>query len=189
MVSQEGSDQAANAFPSCSRSPRPTPSFCFGRRRPFADRCSVIAVRAALTDAEMRPSLKTGGIAPSSICRRNPPSWSKRRRSTGAPRRTRRMDRRHRSGGAVSRAASAPDRGRRASRWAGVSGAREEVQRHARTRSSLLHDRAQAAAERGEDKKRAGRPTRRVIERTKGLPRATNPALTAALIGTWPLVR
>ena len=92
-------------------------------------------------------------------------------------------------------AASAPDRGRRArvALSQGASGARGKFSDMLDALTSLLHDRAQGAALRGEDKRARGAAQAiAIVERTKELAIGNvNPQLlTASLIrGLAPLVR
>ena len=109
MVSQEGSDQAANAFLKLLEEPPADTTVILTSSEPGAllptIRSRVIAVRAVpLTDAEMKR------VSRGPECRRAPRPVGEFRRvgqggvgSAGAPRRARRLERRHRSGNTISR--------------------------------------------------------------------------------------
>jgi DNA polymerase-3 subunit delta' len=201
MVSQEGSDQAANAFLKLLEEPPADTTVILTSSEPGAllptVRSRVIAVRALpLTDAEMKAFVEDKRIAPLLDLPTNSAELVKS--ASGAPGRLAERDAWTAAIDQATRfldAASAPDRGRRArvAMSQGVSGARGKFSDTLDALTSLLHDRAQAAAERGEDKRASGAARAiAVVERTKELATGNvNPQLlTAALIRDLaPLVR
>lgn len=201
MVSQEGSDQAANAFLKLLEEPPADTTIILTSSEPGAllptVRSRVIAVRALhLADAEMKAFVEDKKIAPLLDLRTNHAELVKS--ASGAPGRLAERDAWTAAIDQATRfldAASAPDRGRRArvALSQGVSGARGKFSDTLDALTSLLHDRAQAAAEQGEDKRARGAARAvAVVERTKELATGNvNPQLlTAALIRDLaPLVR
>jgi DNA polymerase-3 subunit delta' len=201
MVSQEGSDQAANAFLKLLEEPPADTTVILTSSEPGAllptVRSRVIAVRALpLTDAEMKAFVEDKRIAPLLDLPTNPVELVKS--ASGAPGRLAERDAWTAAIDQATRfldAASAPDRGRRArvALSQGVSGARGKFSDTLDALTSLLHDRAQTAAERGEIKQARGAARAiAVVERTKELATGNvNPQLlTAALIRDLaPLVR
>ena len=159
--------------------------------RSAADRSlPVIAVRALpLTDAEMKAFVEDKRVANrSSTCRRTRRAGQVRRRerrgaspsaTPGPPRSVRRrrfLD---------ARIGARPRRRARVALSQGASGARGKFSDTLDALTSLLHDRAQAAAARGEDKRARGAAHAiAIVERTKELATGNvNPQLlTAALI-------
>lgn len=201
MVSQEGSDQAANAFLKLLEEPLDDTTVILTSSEPGAllptVRSRVISVRAVpLSDAEMTAFVSDPAIAP--LLDVSMKSSALIKAAAGAPGRLAERDAWAAAIDQATRfldAASAPDRGRRA-RFAlgqGVSGARGRFSDTLDALTSLLHDRALAAATRGEDNRARGAAHAiAVVERTKEL--ATNNVnpqlLTAALIRDLaPLVR
>lgn len=201
MVSQEGSDQAANAFLKLLEEPPADTTVILTSSEPGAllptVRSRVIAVRALpLTDAEMKAFVEDKRIAPLLDLPTNSAELVKS--ASGAPGRLAERDAWTAAIDQATRfldAASAPDRGRRVrvALSQGVSGARGKFSDTLDALTSLLHDRAQAAAGRGEDKRASGAARAiAVVERTKELATGNvNPQLlTAALIRDLaPLVR
>ncbi len=201
MVSQEGSDQAANAFLKLLEEPPADTTIILTSSEPGAllptVRSRVIAVRALpLTDAEMKAFVEDKKIAPLLDLSTNSAELVKS--AAGAPGRLAERDAWNAAIDQATRfldAAAAPDRGRRASvaLSQGVSGARGKFSDTLDALTSLLHDRARAAAERGEDKRASGAARGiAIVERTKELATGNvNPQLlTAALIRDLaPLVR
>ena len=201
MVSQEGSDQAANAFLKLLEEPLADTTIVLTSSEPGAllptVRSRVIAVRALpLTDAEMKAFVEDKKIAPLLDL----PSRSAEliKSASGAPGRlvereswTTALDQATR----FLDAAASPDRGRRArvALSQGASGARGRFSETLDALTSLLHDRAQTAAAKGEDgRARGAAHAIAVVERTKELATGNvNPQLlTAALIRDLaPLVR
>jgi DNA polymerase-3 subunit delta' len=201
MVAQEGSDQAANAFLKLLEEPLADTTIILTSSEPGAllptVRSRVIAVRATpLTDAEMKAFandpeiakridlgdkaaalIKSAAGAPGHLAERD--AWS-----AAIDQATRFLD-----------AASAMDRGRRAraALSQGGSGARGKFSDTLDALTSLLHDRARSAAERGEDNRARGAAHAiAVVERTKELATGNvNPQLlTAALLHDLaPLVK
>lgn len=201
MVSQEGSDQAANAFLKLLEEPPADTTIILTSSEPGAllptIRSRVIAVRALpLTDAEMKAFVEDKRIAP--LLDLSSKSAELVKSASGAPGRLAERDAWTAAIDQATRfldAASAPDRGRRAraALSQGVSGARGKFSDTLEALTSLLRDRAQAAAERGEDKRARGAAHAiAIVERTKELATGNvNPQLlTAALIRDLaPLVR
>jgi len=201
MVSQEGSDQAANAFLKLLEEPPADTTVILTSSEPGAllptVRSRMIAVRALpLTDAEMKAFVEDTRIAPLLDLPTNPAELVKS--ASGAPGRLAERDAWTAAIHQATRfldAASAPDRGRhaRVALSQGVSGARGKFSDTLDALTSLLHDRAQTAAERGEVKQASGAARAiAVVERTKELATGNvNPQLlTAALIRDLaPLVR
>jgi DNA polymerase-3 subunit delta' len=201
MVSQEGSDQAANAFLKLLEEPPADTTVILTSSEPGAllptVRSRVIAVRALpLTDAEMKAFVDDQRIAPILDLSAKPAELVKS--AAGAPGRLAERDAWTAAIDQATRfldAASAPDRGRRArvALSQGASGARGKFSDTLDALTSLLHDRAQAAAGRGEDKRARGAAQGiAIVERTKELATGNvNPQLlTAALIRDLaPLVR
>lgn len=201
MVSQEGSDQAANAFLKLLEEPLADTTIILTSSEPGAllptVRSRVIAVRALpLSEAEMKAFVEDKKIAP--LLDLPARSGELIKSASGAPGRlvereswTTALDQATR----FLDAAASPDRGRRArvALSQGVSGARGRFSETLDALTSLLHDRAQAAATRGEEKRARGAAHAiAIVERTKELATGNvNPQLlTAALIRDLaPLVR
>ncbi len=182
MVSQEGSDQAANAFLKLLEEPPADTTIILTSSEPGAllptVRSRVIAVRALpLTDAEMKGFVDDPRIAPLLDLSTNPARAGQV--GVGSAGRLAERDAWTAAIDQATRfldAASAPDRGRRArvALSQGVSGARGKFSDTLDALTSLLHDRAQAAAEQGEDKRARGAARAiAVVERTKELATAT----------------
>jgi len=201
MVSQEGSDQAANAFLKLLEEPLSDTTIILTSGEPGAllptVRSRVIAVRALpLMEAEMKAFVEDKRIAP--LLDLPARSAELIKAAAGAPGRlvereswTTAIDQATR----FLDAASSPDRGRRArvALSQGASGARGKFSETLDALTSLLHDRAQAAASNGEEKRARGAAHAiAIVERTKELATGNvNPQLlTAALIRDLaPLVR
>ncbi len=201
MVAQEGSDQAANAFLKLLEEPLADTTVILTSSEPGAllptIRSRVIVVRAApLSDAEMEAFAADPTIAPLLDL---PPSPGQLIKSAGgAPGR---LAERETWSAAIDQAtrfldaASAPDRGRRArvALSQGGSGARGKFSDTLDALTSLLHERARAAAARGEESRAQGAAHAiAVVERTKELATGNvNPQLlTAALLRDLvPLVK
>ena len=201
MVSQEGSDQAANAFLKLLEEPLADTTIILTSSEPGAllptVRSRVIAVRALpLTEPEMKAFLEDKKIA--SLLDLPARSAELIKSASGAPGRlvereswTTALDQATR----FLDAAASPDRGRRArvALSQGASGARGKFSETLDALTSLLHDRAQAAASHGEEKRARGAAHAiAIVERTKELATGNvNPQLlTAALIRDLaPLVR
>lgn len=193
MVSQEGSDQAANAFLKLLEEPLADTTVILTSSEPGAllptIRSRVISVRATpLTDAEMKAFVSDPAVAPFLGLSGKPAELLNA--AAGAPGRlaeheawSAALDQATR----VLDAASSPDRGRRArvALGQGASGARGKFSDTLDALTSLLHERARTAAARGEDTRARGAAHAiAVVERTKELATGNvNPQLlTAALL-------
>jgi DNA polymerase-3 subunit delta' len=203
MVSQEGSDQAANAFLKLLEEPLADTTIVLTSSEPGAllptVRSRVIAVRALpLAESEMKAFVADPAVASLLDLGGGAKSAEMIRSAAGAPGRLVERDAWFAAIDQATRfldAASSPDRGRRArvALSQGVSGARGKFSETLDALTSLLHDRAQAAAARGEDHRARGAAHAiAIVERTKELATGNvNPQLlTAALIRDLaPLVR
>jgi DNA polymerase-3 subunit delta' len=201
MVSQEGSDQAANAFLKLLEEPLEDTFVVLTSSEPGAllptIRSRVISVRAvSLSDAEMAAFVSDPAIVP--LLDLSAKFSELIKAAAGAPGRLAERDAWEAAIDQATRfleAASTPDRGRRArvALSQGVSGARGKFSDTLDALTSLLHDRAKAAAARGEDNRARGAAHAiAVVERTKELATYNvNPQLlTAALIRDLaPLIR
>ncbi len=201
MVSQEGSDQAANAFLKLLEEPLADTTVILTSSEPGAllptVRSRVISVRATpLGEAEMTAFVADQKIAPLLDLPSSPAELI--RAVGGAPGRLAEREAWTRALEQATRfldAASALDRGRRArvALSQGGSGARGKFSDTLDALTSLLHDRAQSAAARGEETRARGAAHAiAVVERTKELATGNvNPQLlTAALIrDLTPLVK
>ena len=201
MVSQEGSDQAANAFLKLLEEPLADTTVILTSSEPGAllptVRSRVISVRATpLGEAEMTAFVADPKIAPLLDLPSSPAELI--RAVGGAPGRLAEREAWTKALEQATRfldAASALDRGRRArvALSQGGSGARGKFSDTLDALTSLLHDRAQSAAARGEETRARGAAHAiAVVERTKELATGNvNPQLlTAALIrDLTPLVK
>jgi DNA polymerase III subunit delta' len=201
MVSQEGSDQAANAFLKLLEEPLPDTTIILTSSEPGAllptVRSRVISVRALpLSDAEMTAFVGDPAIAP--LLDLSSKSAELVKAANGAPGRLAEQDAWSAAIDQATRfldAASGPDRGRRArvALSQGNSGARGKFSDTLDALTSLLHDRAKAATARGEDvRARGASHAIAIVERTKELATGNvNPQLlTAALLRDLaPLVK
>jgi DNA polymerase III subunit delta' len=192
MVSQEGSDQAANAFLKLLEEPLADTTIILtsseaGGLLPTI-RSRVIAVRALpLTDAEMKAFVADPTIAPLLDLGGGPTTTELIRSAAGAPGRLAERDAWFAAMDQATRfldAASSPDRGRRArvALGQGASGARGRFSETLDALTVLLHDRAEAATARGEDHRARGAAQAiAVVERTKELATGNvNPQLLTA---------
>jgi DNA polymerase III subunit delta' len=201
MVSQEGSDQAANAFLKLLEEPLADTTIILTSSEPGAllptVRSRVISVRALpLSDAEMQAFVSDPAIAP--LLDLSSQSADLVKAANGAPGRLAERDAWSAAIDQATRfldAASNLDRGRR-SRVAmsqGNSGARGKFSDTLDALTTLLHARARSAAARGEDlRARGASQAIAVVERTKELATGNvNPQLlTAALLRDLaPLVK
>ena len=201
MVSQEGSDQAANAFLKLLEEPLADTTVILTSSEPGAllptIRSRVISVRATpLSNAEMKAFVADPAVAP----RLDLPSKSAEliNAAGGAPGRFAEQETWSAAIDQAARvldAASTLDRGRRArvALSPGASGARGKFSDTLDALTSLLHERARAAAARGEAARARGAAHAiAVVERTKELATGNvNPQLlTAALLRDLaPLVK
>jgi len=193
MVSQEGSDQAANAFLKLLEEPLADTNVVLTSSEPGAllptVRSRVISARATpLSDAEMKAFVQDPAIGP--LLDFGGRTTDLVKAAAGAPGRlveheawSAALDQATR----VLDAASAPDRGRRAraALSQGASGARGKFSDMLDALTSLLHERTRSAAARGEDARARGAAQAiAVVERTKELATGNvNPQLlTAALL-------